>query len=228
MTTAAQSAPVEQRAPGAHFVAHVPPQSMSLSSPSRIRSVHDGAHEPLVQMPLRQLVAPLQPAPNPHFAGQLPPQSTSVSSPSFNPFEQALAAHAPSRQIPLVQSRATAQAIPFAHLCGQLPPQSTPVSAPFRTPSPQVASRQVPRMQDRPAPQGLFASSQMEAGRSPRAAGGTRRRGCCGGSSQKANQKPAPAAAATAETTYSTVARDRLDSASLRRRASSVGETVPC
>lgn len=174
MTTAAQSAPVEQRAPGAHFVAHVPPQSMSLSSPSRIRSVHDGAHEPLVQMPLMQLVAPLQPAPNPHFAGQLPPQSTSVSSPSFNPFEQALAAHAPSRQIPLVQSRATAQAIPFAHLCGQLPPQSTPVSAPFRTPSPQVASRQVPRMQDSPAPQGLFASSQMEAGDAPQPASSTR------------------------------------------------------
>jgi len=121
-------------------------------------------------MPLMQLVAPLQPAPNPHFAGQLPPQSTSVSSPSFNPFEQALEAHAPSRQIPLVQSRAAAQEIPFAHLCGQLPPQSTLVSAPFRTPSPQVASRQVPRTQDSPPPQGLFASSQIDPGDAPQPA----------------------------------------------------------
>ncbi|HYY53102.1 MAG TPA: hypothetical protein VE755_09525 [Myxococcales bacterium] len=144
MATAAQSALVEQRAPGTHFAAHEPPQSTSLSSPSLIRSVHDAAHEPLVQMPLMQLDAPLHPAAKPHFAGQLPPQSTSVSSPSLSPFEQALAAQALSRQIPLAQSRAAPQAIPFAHFCGQVPPQSTPISVPFRTPSPQLASRQVP------------------------------------------------------------------------------------
>ena len=60
--TAAQSRLVEQRAPGAHFVAHAPPQSTSDSSPSVIRSVHEAAHLPLVQRPLMQPAAPVQSA----------------------------------------------------------------------------------------------------------------------------------------------------------------------
>ena len=167
-STAAQSVPVEQPEPGAQAAAHPPPQSTSVSSPSFTWSVQEAAQTPFVHNPLMQLrPAPSQAAPKPHFAGQLPPQSTSVSSPSFTPFEQALTAHLPSRHTPLAQSGAAAQATPLVHFCGQLPPQSTAVSDPFRMPSPQVASRQVPRTQESPPPQGLFVSSQMDPGAAP-------------------------------------------------------------
>src|ERR1019366_8983877 len=113
-------------------IEHVPPQSTSLSVPSRTPSVHVAAHFINVHRPPRQSPFIAQPCWKPHFVVHGPPQSTSVSVPFFTPsvhvgFEQTLAL-----QMPSTQSRdPTAHPLPSAHLAHVPPPQSVSVSMPF-------------------------------------------------------------------------------------------------
>jgi hypothetical protein len=127
----------------AHFVAHVPPQSVSVSVPFLIESLHAGAthfFETLSQFLLAQSAASAQPFVSAH-AEHVPPQSMSVSVPFLMPSPQEMA-----RQVPpvpqrlLVQSAAAEQALPSAHFVEQDPPQSTSVSLPFFVASVQLAA----------------------------------------------------------------------------------------
>ncbi len=71
-----------------HFGQVPPPQSVPVSTPFLMPSLHAGAaHEPLTQLAEVQSVLLPQPFVSPHF-GQLPPQSTSVSLPFFFPSPQ--------------------------------------------------------------------------------------------------------------------------------------------
>ncbi len=128
-----------------HLVAQVPPQSMAVSVPFLMPSLHDpeGATQtPPVQVPLVQSVPARQVLPLAQSAAQLPPQSMSVSVPFFTPSVQvgAGAAQTPAEQLVLEQSAPTLQVLPLAHLAAQLPPQSISLSLPFLIPSAQVGS----------------------------------------------------------------------------------------
>jgi hypothetical protein len=71
-----------QLLPSAHFVAHEPPQSTSLSVPLRTPSGHEGTAQWVpVHTPLWQSAAFAQLLPSMHVFAHEPPQSVSLSVP---------------------------------------------------------------------------------------------------------------------------------------------------
>jgi hypothetical protein len=80
-TSLTQSPLPWQSRPTLHFVAHEPPQSTSVSSPSFAKLVHCATHAPLLQKVLEQSEPALHVFPSAHFVMHEPPQSMSVSSP---------------------------------------------------------------------------------------------------------------------------------------------------
>jgi hypothetical protein len=138
-----QSAAPLHALPVAHFGHAGPPQSMSVSEPSRVPLVQvaGGARQRLlVHRPELQSAPAPHALPLAHFGQALPPQSTSLSLPSFAPLlhEAIGRAQALLRQIAEAQSAAPVQALAAAHLGQVGPPQSTSVSAPFFAPSVQL------------------------------------------------------------------------------------------
>lgn len=122
--------PVAQSAVRLHVcpIAHVghapPPQSTSVSSPSRSWLVQDGAAGP----------------PSTH-GRHAPPQSTSVSAPFCTPSSHEGAAHRLSSHTALEQSPSTRQSPLVAQPAQTPPPQSRSVSRPLSRPSAQSAGR---------------------------------------------------------------------------------------
>jgi hypothetical protein len=144
-TPVAQSAPTAHVLLSAHFVAHVPPQSTSVSVPFLTVSLHAAALHFFVvlsQTPLAQSVAAAHVLLSVHFE-HVPPQSTSVSAPFLIVSLQLMGRHffVVLSQRPVAQSPATVQALPSPQ-GEQLPPQSASVSVPFFTVSVQLGAAQ--------------------------------------------------------------------------------------
>jgi hypothetical protein len=125
-----------------HFVLQLPPQSMSVSSPSFIPSAH-AVHLPAVHSPDAQSPATLHVLSSAHFwfvgaVAQLPPQSMSVSSPSVLPSLQLTQVPVESH-LPLAQSPGFLQCWPSLQAGQVAPPQSVSVSSPLVCVSVQLA-----------------------------------------------------------------------------------------
>jgi hypothetical protein len=126
--------PLVQSLAPTHFLpsaqaAHAPPpQSTSVSVPSRTRLLHPvDWHTVAVQTLLAQSPMTAQCCPSAHFlaGAQDPPQSLSVSVPFLTVSEHVGAWHV-TLQTPLWQSLGAPQVLPFAHVFpgAQMPPQS--------------------------------------------------------------------------------------------------------
>ncbi len=113
-TELAQSPRRRQAFPATHGE-QVPPQSLSVSSPSFTPLPHPAVTQTLAgeQSPVAQSEPAWQPRPTPHV-GQLPPppQSTSVSAPFWTVSVQSGAWQMPLLQELVVQSLPVAQAFP--------------------------------------------------------------------------------------------------------------------
>ena len=151
----AQSVPVAQDRPVAHFVGQDPPQSTSVSVPFLKPSLQVGLAQRWVtglQKPEVQSAAAAQPWPTaqvfPWARHVAPPQSTAVSAPFLSPSVQLGVAQrcVVGLQNPEAQSCGTPQPTPSAQVRAGTrarhvaPPQSTPVSEPFFTPSVHVGA----------------------------------------------------------------------------------------
>ena len=105
--------------PMLHLAGHVPPQSISASSPLRIPSLHvlTSWHTPSKQALEAQSEFALHLMPLRHFP-QLPPQSVSVSLPFFIPSSHDISifAHFPLEQNPLAHSLLLVQELPIVQL----------------------------------------------------------------------------------------------------------------
>lgn len=132
-----QSSSLLQCSPTPHFNGHGPPQSISVSAPFHVPSVHVGSQIFVAGLhaPPMQSAPVTQPAPAGHFEGQPPPQSLPVSIPFFTPSEHVGAAHIKNPFVfthtPLVQSAALKQGLPAGQGAEHTGPQSTPASLPF-------------------------------------------------------------------------------------------------
>jgi len=156
-----QSLPTSQVTPTAHGP-HEPPQSVPVSLPFLIVSLHVAAAHVLVvtlvvvfvallkmlvvvvtQLLLQQSPESTHVASAPHFGQELPPQSVADSFPFLMPSEQVAATQrcVALLQCELAQSLLLLQARPAWHLGHVLPPQSTAVSSPFFSPSVQDGRR---------------------------------------------------------------------------------------
>jgi hypothetical protein len=148
-----QSTPLAHGCPTAHFVTHVPPQSMALSLPLSRPSLHWSAAQRLVppHAPLWQSELTAHTRVAAHFGSQEPPQSTSVSLPLRTPSKHWLgtqrsvvALHTPEAQSVLPAHRLFTAQRRDALVAPQVPPQSTSVSEPtVSTPSSQGPATQV-------------------------------------------------------------------------------------
>jgi hypothetical protein len=141
----AQSLSCAQCRPYAHGE-HEPPQSMSVSSPFLIESLHCAGTQTWLELHAKvsQSVPRKHPPPTGHPGQLLPPQSLPVSSPFFTPSLQlgpTGASHLPPVHLPLSQSLPALHAWSAAHLLGQSPPQSTSVSLPSFFPFEQLGHR---------------------------------------------------------------------------------------
>jgi hypothetical protein len=122
----------------AHFGQSGPPQSMSVSIPSFIPSLHCGVVQiPAMQPLLSQSTGFVQVFPAGQPMQTPPPQSTSDSPPFFTPSVQVGATHFPMLQKVLWQSLPTLQPRPVPQGL-QEPPQSLAVSSPSCLPSLQL------------------------------------------------------------------------------------------
>jgi hypothetical protein len=139
----AQSAPLEQGVPAAHFTGQGTPQSTSASSPFFTPSSQEGAAQALdTQEPLSQSPPAPQTPPSAHFRQAGPPQSTSDSSPFFAPSEHVgTGVQSPRLQYAELQSPFVMHAAPSGHTGQAGPPQSVPVSSAFVCPSSHVGAQ---------------------------------------------------------------------------------------
>jgi hypothetical protein len=134
-----QSEPRPQDLPTVHFGQEAPPQSTSVSNPSRRASRHCACTQnPFWHVADVQSFATRHRFPDAHAEQPLPPQSTSVSEPFFAPSVQNGARHVPDIWPPsepahtkLWQSKSRRQPPPGGHGAQSGPPQSKSVSTPF-------------------------------------------------------------------------------------------------
>jgi hypothetical protein len=148
----AQSAGALHERPSTHGWQAVPPQSMAVSAPLRMPSVHDthrwkGLHTPLAQSVLCwHICVRLQGLPT---RMQPPPQSVSVSSASLTPLAHVEGAAGCTRHRELVPHVLVLQSVslwhcwPTAHFAAQSAPQSGAGSRPSTMPLKQLAHRRM-------------------------------------------------------------------------------------
>ena len=130
-----------QPCPIVHLAQAPPPQSTSVSRPSRSWLVQDGATQPpSTHAPPAHCEALAHADDVPH-AGHGPPQSTPVSSPFCTSSAHEGAAHRFKTHDALAQSPSTRHHSPSAQPPQRPPPQSRSVSRPLRRPSVQSEGR---------------------------------------------------------------------------------------